>query len=74
MDNAGHAKVWAVVGADIVLDKKKFGGHNRLKKCCIHRRCNSYSENKQSPPTQSEVQDTIKTLTESAAPFRGMFG
>ena len=53
------------------LDKKKFGGHNRLKQCCIHRRCDTYntslSENKQPPHTQSAVHDTMKE-------FCGMFG
>ena len=61
------------------LDKKKFGGHNRLKQSCVHRRCNGYNtsssvdEHEQPPPTHSEVQETINTLNELAAPFHSMF-
>jgi len=75
----GHC--WACKSVDCgqcryCLDKK-FGGHNRLKQCCIHRQCNSYntssSVDKQPPPTHSEFQDTLNTLIELAGPFHSMF-
>ena len=60
--SAGHALVWIVVSADTAW----------IKQCCIHTWCNTYntnslSGNKQPPPTQSAIHDTMKE-------FCGMFG
>ena len=56
--SAGHALVWIVVSANTAW----------IKQCCIHRWCNtSLCENKQPPPTQSAIHDTMKE-------FCGMFG
>ena len=62
--------LWSVL--ILLVDKKKFGGHNRLKQCCIYRRCNtcntSLRENKQPPPhNHAGIHETMKE-------FCGTFG
>ena len=41
------------------LDKKKFGGPNRLKQCCIHKKCAEYKDTAPKRPPLMQVLHNI---------------
>jgi hypothetical protein len=50
------------------LDKKKFGGPNRLKQCCIHKKCAEYKDTApKRPPDAGVCTDDRKITTEAEA-------
>ena len=57
MDSVVHAELPIVESADTVWTRKKFGGPERLKKCCIHRKCKG-----QEP--QNNQSSTVKLMVD----------
>ena len=47
------------------LDKKKFGGTERLKKCCIHSKCEGLEQQMNQSSTVNSVMLTIDKLRKS---------